>query len=296
MAPFEPPAALPEGVRARPLVAADLAPAVLLSQEAGWNQTAADWRIFLELGAGIGLTDADGGLIATVATLPYGGRFAWISMVLVTARHRRRGLATWLLRQAIVTIRAQGLVPALDATPAGRLVYLGLDFRDAWSLRRLVLSERLRAPAIAAPAGNVIRALEAADWPALEAYDAAVFGAARGAFLRHLATRLPAAALVAARAGRIAGYLLGREGRVVSQLGPLAAEDEAIAQALVAGALAGVAAPLAIDIADRHRTLGAWLEQLGLVAERPWTRMVHGQDAAFDDAARLFAIAGPEFG
>ena len=216
MARSEPPAALPEDLRARPLVAADLAAAVLLSQEAGWNQTAADWRIFLELGAGIGLTDADGGLIATAATLPYGGRFAWISMVLVTARHRRRGLATWLLRQVIATVRAQGLVPALDATPAGRQVYLGLDFRDAWSLRRLVLSEPLRAPAIAAPAGVVIRALEAADWPALEAYDAAVFGAARGAFLRRLAPRLPAAALVAARGGRIAGYLLGRDGRVVS--------------------------------------------------------------------------------
>jgi hypothetical protein len=38
------------------------------------------------------------------------------------------------------------------------------------------------------------------------------------------------------------------------------------------------------------------LQTLGFAAERPLTRMVHGTSAAFDDPARLFAIAGPELG
>ena len=54
-------------------------------REARWNQLAADWRIFLELGRVYAAHSADGRIVATTATLPYGGRFAWISMVLVAA-------------------------------------------------------------------------------------------------------------------------------------------------------------------------------------------------------------------
>ena len=70
--------------------------------------------------------------------LPYGRAFAWISMVLVTASEQRQGLARWLLRHCIDGCSAQKLVPLLDATPAGRAVYLGLGFQDCWTMRRLV--------------------------------------------------------------------------------------------------------------------------------------------------------------
>ena len=62
-----------------------------LVREARWNQLAADWRIFIEFGRVYAIPSADGRIIATTATLPYGGRFAWISMVLVAGEYRRRG-------------------------------------------------------------------------------------------------------------------------------------------------------------------------------------------------------------
>jgi len=293
MAPSD---ALPAGVRAAPLAAADLDGAVLLSAEAGWNQIAADWRLFIELGQPIGLKRADGRLIATASTLPYGGRFGWISMVLVTAEHRRQGLATWLLRHCIDSLKAQGLVPGLDATPAGRTVYLGLGFRDCWTMKRLVC-RAAPAPVVVAPPGVTLRAIRDADRPALAAYDRDIFGADRGRLLAHLAGRLPQAALIAERDGRIVGFVNGRDGRVMNQLGPLVAEDEPTARALLARGLAAIApSPVAIDLADRHQTLGGWLAGLGFAAERPLTRMIHERDAAFDDPARLFAVAGPELG
>jgi hypothetical protein len=187
----------------------------------------------------------------------------------------------------------------LDATPAGRSVYSGLGFRDAWSMRRLVGLVGRAAPAPqAGPAaeGVTVRRLDPADWPQIIAYDAAVFGADRGALLRRLAGRLPQAALIAERQGRLVGFLLGRDGRVMNQLGPLAAESDQVARALLARACAAVALPLAVDVADRHAGLGGWLLTLGFTAERPLTRMVYGTSAAFDDPTRLFAIAGPELG
>ena len=65
------------------LTPSELADAEALVREAGWNQVAADWRIFLELGTVYAARAGDGRVVATAATLPYGGRFAWISMVLV---------------------------------------------------------------------------------------------------------------------------------------------------------------------------------------------------------------------
>jgi Acetyltransferase (GNAT) domain len=184
----------------------------------------------------------------------------------------------------------------LDATPAGRAVYIGLGFQDGWTMRRLT-AKTVQQPARASDSRTAtIRAVDGRDWPQIIAYDKDVFGADRSVLLRRLADRLPAAALVAERQGRIAGYLFGRDGRNMSQLGPLAAQDEDTAIALLAKAIAAVPPPLVIDLPDRHAALGDWLSNLNFKAERPLTRMIYGRSNAFDDGARLFAIAGPELG
>src|SRR6266576_827315 len=75
----------------------DDAPAgLVLSTEAHWNQNEADWRFFLSKGTVFGVRDG-AQLVATAALLPYSSGNAWISMVLVTANWRRRGIATRLV-------------------------------------------------------------------------------------------------------------------------------------------------------------------------------------------------------
>src|ERR1044071_4996862 len=103
------------------LTRADLAGAEALVAEAGWNQIAADWRMFLNFGTAYTVS-AQGRVIATAAWIPYGA-CAWISMVLVTAAHRRRGLATRLLHRCIadVTAAGPGAGARRDAGRAGRL-------------------------------------------------------------------------------------------------------------------------------------------------------------------------------
>jgi hypothetical protein len=284
---------LPRGITARPLDERDVTSALALSREAGWNQIAADWRLFIELGDVIGLL-RDGRLIATAATLPYAGRFAWISMVLVTATERRQGLASWLLSRCVDDLLARDFTPVLDATPAGRPIYIGLGFQDHWTLQRLIGRSVLVPSAGAGRA--TMRPIEGSDWPRLIAYDTAVFGADRGSLLQRLALRLRDAALIAERNGKLVGYLLGRDGRVMNQLGPLVADDDAVAIDLLARAIGSISSPIAIDLPDRHVKLRACLTSLDFAAERPLTRMAYGTNNAFDDAARLFAIAGPELG
>src|SRR5262249_30469663 len=167
-----------------------------LVREARWNQLAADWRIFIEFGRLYAIPSADGRIIATTATLPYGGRFAWISMVLVAGEYRRRGLGTMMLRRAMADLAAAQLLPRPPA-PApprgGGRAYRKPVLEASWGFQRLTRRERQRAAASGgAPAGVPVRPITDADWPALCAYDAAAFGAARSAVLAGLRGRLPA--------------------------------------------------------------------------------------------------------
>ncbi len=269
----------------RGLGEADLPGCLRLSQSAGWNQNEADWRLMLGFGQGWGIALEDGTLAASTLVLPYGERFAWIAMVLALPEHRGKGYATRLLRTALAELRKQGLTPFLDATPAGRAVYLQEGFRDCWGFARLALSHRRDwLPGDARPVAP-------ADWPRILELDRRAFGADRSVVLRDLARRLPQAALVAER-----GFLLGRDGREARQLGPLVAEDEATARELLGAALARAEPPVYLDLADRARGLRVWLEERGFVSQRPFTRMAHGAAQAPGDASRVVLVAGPELG
>jgi GNAT superfamily N-acetyltransferase len=274
----------------------ELGDAQALVAEVGWNQTARDWRMFLELGRVQAIRTDAGRVIATAATLPYGG-FGWISMVLVMAAWRRRGLASQLLRGAIDDLRGASLVPVLDATPAGREVYRGLGFADTWGFARLARPAISAARDLASSGGDVdVRPITDAVWPKICAYDAAAFGSERSRLLAGLRERMPAAGLVALRGDRLAGFLLGREGRIATHLGPLVAEDAATAYALLTRAIAAITGPIFIDLVDSKTAIRTFLEAQGFAFTRPLTRMVHGRASAFDDGAHTFAVVGPEFG
>ena len=270
--------------------------AMELSRAANWNQNEADWRLMLSLGKGFGLSAADGMLLASTIVLPYGGKFAWVSMVLVAPEHRRQGYASLLLRRAIAYLDEQKLTPLLDATPAGHAVYVQEGFRDTWGFQRYALSVSHAGYPAQDVSGLTIRQLSDADWPQVLALDAPAFGASREGLLRALGLRLPEAALVAERGGKLCGYLLGRDGREARQLGPLIAADLPVAQALLSHALPEVATPLYMDIVDRHSGLGNWALAQGFEVQRPFTRMVYGGDSAPGDNATVMLPAGPELG
>jgi GNAT superfamily N-acetyltransferase len=286
----------------RPLTAADLPAALRLSASAHWNQNEADWRTMLRLGHGWGIhaAGADGRpvLAASTVVLPYGTDFAWISMVLVLPEFRRRGYASRLLRHALDALAAEGHAAVLDATPAGHAVYVREGFADTWGFARWRRKAQA-TPAHAAgdePPVPPTRALAEADWPAIEALDAPAFGASRLPLLRALAMRLPAAARVVEQSGRLRGFVLGRDGHEACQVGPLLADDEGVARALLADALQTLEGPVYADLLDGRHALQASLERQGFALQRPFTRMVRGRKKAPGEAGTIMLVAGPELG
>jgi GNAT superfamily N-acetyltransferase len=266
-----------------------------LSIEAGWNQNVADWRFMLGAGRGYGLRGADGSWQASSLVLPLGPTLAWISMVLVTRERRRGGVGTGLLKRCIEEVRAAGAVAGLDATDQGRPIYLPLGFRDLYKISRWHLGAVKCS--VATPQGIEIRPLGMADIPKLALYDRPLTGMERPTLLAHLATRLPAAAWVAETAsGKLAGYVLGREGRSASSIGPVVADNEEIALSLIATATVAVGPPFIIDVPNAHAKIRVWLEGQGAVSPRGYMRMTLGTAKGLDDPSHVFALAGPELG
>ena len=186
-----------------------------LVEQAGWNQTPADWRRFLSASAdGCFAAVVDGAVVGTSATIGYGGAVAWIGMVIVDARHRGKGIGRQLLQRACAAVDAAGIPCAkLDATPAGEPLYMRHGFVRERSLERWEW-HRVGACPSPSPSLPVFRSSLSEDAFAL---DRSVFGVDRRAVLRSLHEEWAEAAMEVRTGSGLRGYSLGRRGLVADQ-------------------------------------------------------------------------------
>ena len=260
--------------RAFPLDPTWISRALLLSEEAGWNQTVADWDLFFTHGTVLGSVAGDR-LMATAAVLPYGPLFGWLAMVLVTAEWRRRGLATSLVTACASLLRDGGRAVLLDAAPDATAIYAKLGFVELCAMERWQGS-----------GGGVATASEHVDL----ALDQFAFGADRRFLLEDLLSRPGSLAFPSPH-----GFAILRRGSVASHLGPVVADPEE-APLLAATAIRAAAGPVIVDVLDAGSGLIPTLASHGFRRQRRFTRMALGLSALPGNPARLLAAAGPEFG
>jgi predicted N-acetyltransferase YhbS len=162
------------------------------------------------------------------------------------------------------------------------------------------LASSLLPPAAVATAAEpvIVRPLAPADWDAVAALDARVFGAERRALLEWLAQGAPEYAFVAVTPEGLAGFVLGRHGHLFEHMGPVAASSADVAISLAAACLAAGPADRAwvVDAPTDQTAWRAWLADAGFVEQRPFARMSRGRPAPAGSPAHFFAALGPEFG
>jgi GNAT superfamily N-acetyltransferase len=264
----------------------DIPACLQLSAEAGWNQTAEDWRTLIELSPeGCLGIEAEGELAASTTLLCYGKKLAWIGMVLTRVRYRGRGFARQLMTEAVALADQIGIETLkLDATDQGQPLYEKLGFRceqpvERWSRPASVGMENVQTSRKTENSPHT-------DW---RSGDHRAFGADRSQLLEKLAQRQPPLSIGCS-------YLLTRPGRVTRYLGPCVAETSAIAQSLMERALHSMGPnDCAWDLLLENQDAVALARNLGFVPKRHLMRMVRGKDLRGDDAS-VYAIAGFELG
>lgn len=257
-----------------PLDTAWIAQALLLSAEAGWNQTAADWTAFFTRGTTLGVIEGER-LVATAAIMPYGEAFGWISMVLVTRAWRGRGIATRLVAACTSLLQGAGRMPFLDATPAGAAVYSRIGFMPLCRMQRWH-----------GVGGGVPSTGDAVDLSP----DQAVFGADRRFLLDDFLARKGSLGFAAN-----GGFAILRPGAGAMQLGPVVA-DPAVAADLVRAAIRTATGRLYVDVLEAGESLNSLLSGHGFSVQRGYTRMALGGTSLPGDPTRLLVAAGPEYG
>jgi ribosomal protein S18 acetylase RimI-like enzyme len=277
-------------IRVRAMTAADMPLALRLQQQAGWNQTEADWLRLLEL-------QPDGCFVAELDGRPAGttiacvlGPVAWVAMVLVDSALRRRGVATALLIHALEFLDERGLATVrLDATPLGQPLYEKLGFDVQFTLSRYT------GPAPAVEPTSSVRPATAAELDLVAELDRDVTGTPRRRLLERLLRDCPDDFRVVEDEGRLLGYAVARPGKMAVQIGPCVSVPEA-APLLLADAWRRYAGQYVyVDIPAVNKPAARLAESRGLTVQRHLTRMCRGVPVR-ERVDHLWASSGPELG
>lgn len=266
----------------RPLDAGDIPACLDLSADRAWTRDGRQWELLLRAGQGWGIDAPDGGLAACVIVTPYDGAAA-IGKVLVAARYGGRGLGRRITEHALATI---GDAPAvLYATAMGRPLYERLGFRVSGQVTKHAGRYRPAPPEVSTTSGPVVRPAEAADWSGIVRRDRRAFGAGRAAMLERYAGM--ADAVVAepdcgGHGGHAFAFRGDAPGAETLYIGPVSADTDAVALALIDHLARGAHLPVRIDVPDGHPDLCAALTARGLTAHDPDPRMTHGPDLPGD--------------
>ncbi|SDI66651.1 Ribosomal protein S18 acetylase RimI [Actinokineospora alba] len=263
----------------RPLSLVDLTACLELADNREWPYEDRKWDFLLRVGQGYGIVDAAGKLAASAVLTRFGG-VAAISMVLVADRYEGRGLGKRIMRH--VMGEAGDSVVTLYATDKGRPLYEKLGFQAVSGCEVLLGGFTGTAP-------HTTRLATADDLPAILRLDAEVLGVDR----THVLARLPEYAdriRVVERGGAVTGYAAASRAMSTqdyAQVGPVVADDEADARALIADLAAG--GRIRVDLDPRQPDLLAWGKENGLEVVFQATSMVVDGTPLPGDRTRLFA-------
>jgi len=275
----------------------DVSSGLRLNTIAGWNQTAADWRRFLNASpGGCFVAEENARVVGTATTISYENRFAWIGMVLVDPEYRKQGFGTQLLKKTIEFLDASNISSMkLDATPQGQPLYAKLGFVTEYAIERWILKRSPSIPLAKTQSCSV--PLTKTQLDRILKMDLEIFGADRGFLLRSLQDASPEFAIGVWDQGSPQGYAFGRSGLFADHLGPWMAESRGAAATLLEEFLARSSRDtLIVDCLTANPVAVDLLRACGFVRSRPLTRMVRGRNAYPGKIAFLCAILGPEFG
>lgn len=256
----------------------------------GWNPGLADAACFAIPDAqGFFVGEIDGEPVATISCVNYDDRFAFLGFYIVRAGFRGKGHGLRIWNAA--TAHAGARVIGLDGVVAQQANYKKSGFQFAYA--------NIRHSGIVAsqpnPSVDVI-ALDQVPFALLEASDATVFPAQRGAFLRAWINTSGHVGRALLRDGNLAAWGVMRPCRTGLKIGPLVAEDRTAAEAIIQALLAGAGgSEIVLDIPAVNRDAIVLAESFGLKPTFETARMYTGPAPSLR-LDRVFGVTSFELG
>jgi GNAT superfamily N-acetyltransferase len=258
-------------MRIRPMRPDEISLAIDWAAAEGWNPGLADGACFGTVDPeGFLIGELDGEAAATISCVNYDASFAFLGFYMVRPDLRGRGLGLQIWKAAIA--HAGQRVIGLDGVVAQQPNYRKSGFQFAYANVRyggIVAAGSPNAP---------IAALNEAPMAMVEADDAALFPAARPAFLRAWIGASGHIGRALMRDGRLAAWGVIRPCRRGWKVGPLVANDRASAEAVLSTLIADIGGgEIFLDVPSVNREAVALAQGLGLVPAFETARMYTGR-------------------
>jgi GNAT superfamily N-acetyltransferase len=260
---------------------------VALAQSVGWPDDDADWRVIHEaafvLGARHGAALVGQGVLA-----PYEPSSGTIAKMIVSPAMQRQGLGAKLLDALLLEaderqVSSLGLV----ATPFGEPLYASRGFRVTGEVAVFIGAPRLE------PVEDVVSPI--ADIEQAIAFERRFVSCSRARMLRACSREAKTSAVVTSSDGSLRGFALLSARRPYTLVGPVIAETEPTARALIGAIFAANPGNVRIDVPVEHSALRAWLRELGLPEKGVRPEMTRGEALPWQVPQR-FALASQAWG
>ena len=275
----------------RPMDRGDAASCAELSRRVGWPHRREDWEFVIGLGHGV-VGEWSGKLVATGLWWPYGESHATVGMIIVAPEEQGAGIGKRLMQALLAQAGERSLM--LNATVAGAPLYVRLGFRNWGGGVRQYHGHALAVAAPELDASERLRPASLADLPVLERLDSQATGLPRGPVLAALLRC--GECLILERVGQPVGFSILRAFGRGQVIGPVVAEDESDARALIACWLHGRGGQfIRVDL-PFGSGLGDWLVQHGLAPAGDVTAMVRGDLPVASGPARPHALVTQALG
>jgi GNAT superfamily N-acetyltransferase len=195
----------------------------------GWNPGHGDADAFFAADPeGFFIGELNGTPIASISAVSYSPDFAFVGFYIVNLEHRGNGYGLKLWQNALSQVKAASI--GLDGVVAQQDNYRKSGFVLA---HRNLRYETVAAAAASHRGTDGITTISEADFDQLLRYDEAIFRAPRAEFLRRWLFRPEGRAVLARRSDEVAGYAAMRPAREGYRVGPLFADEPAIASRLL---------------------------------------------------------------
>ena len=269
----------------------DLPTCLEFTQQVKWPHRTGDWQLHFSQGNGSIIENAQGDIVGCILWWDYGDEYATVGLVVVPAHMQGNGLGRKLMDTVMSQTGERSL--QLVATVAGKRLYQQCGFTEAALIYQVQGQWAGAVEPLSSDAG--IKPLDTNNLADIIIIDDAAYGCSRASLLTAVAQQ--GKGLVAYRDGKAVGYAMLRTSGHGQTLGPVLADDDDTAKALISQLLASETGFIRFDLTERAKGIQPWLESLGLAQVDEVSLMVKGEFLpARASGSHIYSLVSQAFG
>lgn len=269
----------------------DLPTCLTFTQQVKWPHRMVDWQLHFSEGKGSIIEDAEGEIAGCILWWDYGIEYATVGLVVVPEHRQGNGLGRTLMDTVMTQTGSRSL--QLVATIAGKRLYQQCGFEECGFVYQ-VQGELSSQPEITSTELD-IRAIDEDTLDDVIKLDENAYGCSRKSLLNAVAKA--GKGLVAYEGDKPVGFAMLRTSGHGQTLGPVLADNDDTAKALISRLLSEEAGFIRFDLTETALSIKPWLESLGLAQVDKVSIMIKGKFLpASQSGVSIYSLVSQAFG